>query len=126
MMEDDKKKKRNKKKKNKQNNKVAEDTAVASNGEGGAASVDPQNHLDNGQNHHRRAIGAATNNDEVKVNTQQSNGAEPLNVSFCAFCYVCISNSCAYTAYVLMYFLCSPILLKWRSRRGCRSRLIDP
>ncbi|KAK4771253.1 hypothetical protein SAY87_031785 [Trapa incisa] len=79
-MEDEKKKKR-KKKKNKQNNKVAEDTAVAINGEGGAASVDHQNHLNNGQNHDNKVDGPAIDTDEVKTNLHQEDDAESLNAS---------------------------------------------
>lgn len=81
MMEDEKKKKRNRKKKNKQSDRVAEDTAVAGNGEGEAASVDQQNHLSNGKNHHNKAVGAAIDTEEVELNKHHLCSAEPLNVS---------------------------------------------
>ncbi|KAK4796612.1 hypothetical protein SAY86_028938 [Trapa natans] len=79
-MGDEKKKRRNnKKKKSKQNNKVAEDTGVTINGEGGAAPLVQQDHLNNVQNHDGEAADPKIEPDGVKANVHQADGVEPSN-----------------------------------------------
>ncbi|KAK4745898.1 hypothetical protein SAY87_012210 [Trapa incisa] len=80
LLGDEKKKRRNnKKKKSKQNNKVAEDTGVTINGEGGAAPLVQQDHLNNVQNHDGEAADPKIEPDGVKANVHQADGVEPLN-----------------------------------------------